>query len=73
MSAQRQAEQATQRLDRRHKIEMGTYGLRGIFWALKVLTDESVETLRPDKDREHAIVNLIEAGELLAKEVSDQF
>ena len=56
-----------------YKKERAIHGLRGIFWALNVLTDRSVDILRSDQARANGIAYLIVAGETLTNEIADQF
>ena len=58
--------------DLRGKMPDVIYALKGIFWALNVLTDPGVDTLRSDQNRKNAINNLIVAGDLITQEISDQ-
>jgi hypothetical protein len=49
------SDQATDDDALKYKMERAIHGLRGIFWALSVFTDKSVDTLRSDWERENGI------------------
>ena len=55
------------------KMQSVIHGMEGIFWALNVLTDTSVDILRSDQARKNGKAYLIMAGEQLAEAVADQF
>jgi hypothetical protein len=74
MSTQQQSDQVEDRdANIKYDMEMTLHGLKGIFWALNVLTDGGVETGRSDEEREGCIVGLIVAGKMLTDEFSRRF